>query len=453
MQQLHLLPHLALLGLLVFPASGCGDDGSSSDGADSDQDPSAGDTSGSGGPGGNDETSASSAGPTADETGPGASAGETGGASPTDLFVVGSQIFTPDGMAASYLITTDALSGGRTLDTEGAPEIIGRALIAGPLRGGMVFVGTGDAPELTRYDLDAEGTLVEGDAVNFGGLGVGGIGEYASQIQFVSDTKAYYFDNRTHQLVIWNPDDMTITDTVDLAELAVEGALTVFAQHPPLEQDGVLFMPVGWRVMADNSIAPGAGMVVVDTADDSVAIATDERCGYVREAVAGSDGYFYLATEAYGAAFASVAPDVTPAPCLLRFDPEARAYDAAFSVELADLVEGATAGSLIPAGEGEAFVRVLDPTLSSEEVPRFIAGEPAWRWWRLALGDTPTGTLVDALPPTSASVFRFHTADRLLIPEAVEDGMATAFRDVTGGEDGGIVATAPGTVFSLVQIR
>ena len=73
------------------------------------------------------------------------------------------------------------------------------------VRGRNVFVGSSESPTITitRYE-EVNGALVEGQTVSFLNLGVTST---AGQIALISDTKAYYLDRGTLQIVIWNPSE------------------------------------------------------------------------------------------------------------------------------------------------------------------------------------------------------------------------------------------------------
>ena len=80
-----------------------------------------------------------------------------------------------------------------------------------------------------------------------------------------------------------------------------------------------------------------------------------------------------------------------------------------FHQELSTLVDGGTAGSLLPGPNGTAYLRVFDESLFTVQQgthPRVLASASAWKWWQLRL-DTLAATPVAALPATTGSTFLF----------------------------------------------
>ncbi|AKJ02791.1 Hypothetical protein AA314_04417 [Archangium gephyra] len=369
------------------------------------------------------------------------------------VYAITTQVITTDD-PQSYVLLTDKVDHTEPLSLAQGIEIPGRALGVGLPKSGALFVAGNEAPTVTRYNLTSDGRLEEGATVSFAGQGVASIGEYQNQFQFISESKAYYFDSRTSKAIVWNPSDMSVTGSIHLEGIAIEGALLTFSALPVRLENQVI-MPLGWRPATGIGITKQAGVVVIDTRTDTATVVKDDRCGYVRDGVMGPDGLLYLATEVYGAAVRRVAGSNTPVPCLLRFDPKTLAFDPEFNVELGTLVNGGTAGSLLPGPQaGTAYLRVFDESLFEVKAgvhPRTMASAPAWKWWQLRL-DTLKATPVEALPATTGSTFLFEADDRKLFTEFASGSAATSIRELTD-QSGKVTATLPGLGFSFVQLR
>lgn len=354
----------------------------------------------------------------------------------------------------SYVILTDKVDHTEPLSTANAIEIPGRALGSGLTKTGSLYVSSNEGATVTRYDLTSGGSLEKKATVSFEGRGVASIGEYQNQFQFISETKAYYFDGRTAQVIVWNPSEMTLTQAVPVEKLAQAGAVTTFATHP-VRTGNLVLMPVGWRPSTGVGIVKKAGLIVVDTTTDTATLVEDERCGYVRDGVLGPDGMVYLATEAYGAAVFRVAGGNTPAPCLLKFNPQTRTFDPEFYRDLNALAGGAATGSLLPGPQGTAYLRVLDETVYTVTpgvAPRLVASAPAWSWWQLRL-DTLTATKVQTLPASTGSTFLFNVGDnRVLFTEFANSSSVTNFRELTD-QSGKVAFSTQGLAFSFLQLR
>ncbi|UQA63186.1 MxcI protein [Polyangium aurulentum] len=366
------------------------------------------------------------------------------------LYAITTQLLTGDPVD-SYVIVTDQAEQTASLSLDNAIRVSGRALGVGIPRSGALYVVSDDSATVTRYTLDGP-KLEPTGTVSFASLGVKSLGEYQANFQFVSETKAYFFDGATAQVVIWNPEQMTVTGNIPLDALAIPDAVLAFS-GAAVRLDGQLLMPVGWRPVSGVGITPKAGVVSIDTATDEATIATDERCGYTHDAAIGSDGKVYIATEAYGAAVRRLMGEEAPAPCLLKFDPQTRAFDPDFHRTLEELVGGGTAGTLVPGPPGTAYVRVLDETIApvlEGTHPRTIASGTGWQWWELSL-DTLTATPKASFPATSGSVFLFESENHTLYTEFGAGAASTTLRVLE--DDGKPTVTTQGLSFSFVQLR
>ncbi|MFY0564063.1 MxcI protein [Archangium lansingense] len=368
------------------------------------------------------------------------------------LYAITTQLLTTD-TPQSYIIVTDKAEEAGTLSLDNAIEVPGRALGVGIPKSGSLYVVTDENATVVRYTLTSSGTLQQSGTVSFAGKGVSSLGEYQNNFQFVSATKAYYFDGETPQVIIWNPTEMTVTGSIPLDSLAIAGATLSFS-GATVQLTNQVIMPVGWRPAAGVGITKKAAVVSIDTQTDVATIATDDRCGYTHDVAVGPDGKVYIATEAYGAAVYRVKHgEDTPAPCLLKFDPQTRTFDPSFYKTLSELVGGGTAGALIPGPQGTAYVRVLDEAVAPVNEgthPRLVASGAGWQWWQLKL-DTLTATRVPAFPSTTGSVFLFESENQILYSEFAAGSSATTLHVL--GDNGRATVTTQGLSFSFLQLR
>ncbi|MDC3960474.1 MxcI protein [Polyangium jinanense] len=367
------------------------------------------------------------------------------------LYAITTQLLVADPVD-SYVIVTDQAEQTASLSLDNAVRVSGRALGVGIPKSGTVYAVSDESATVTRYKLNGSRALEPAGTVSFDSLGVTSLGEYQANFQFVSETKAYFFDGATAQIVIWNPEEMTVTGQIPLDELVTPDTVMAFS-GAAIRLDDQILMPVGWRPVSGVGITPKAGVVSIDTATDVATIATDERCGYTHDAAVGPNGKVYLATEAYGAAVRRVVGEDAPAPCLLKFDPHTRTFDQGFYRTLEELVGGGTAGTLVPGPEGTAYVRVLDETVApvlEGTHPRTIASGTGWQWWELKL-DTMTATRKDSFPATSGSVFLFESQNHTLYTEFGAGAASTTLRVLE--DNGKPTVTTEGLSFSFLQLR
>lgn len=367
-----------------------------------------------------------------------------------ELYALAPQIAgAASGEYNTYLVFTDRLDG-QEVSLKKSLELPGRALVMGPDGGGTIFVGGGDAPTVTRYDI-VDGKLRKGATINFAARGVSALGEYAGQFVFVSETKAYFFDGSGAQVIVWNPEEMAIESTLSFAEFAMPETTLSLTAAPLRIGNKVIVFP-GWRT--STSIPSRAGVIVVDTETDEIRTAEDDRCGYVRDGIQGPDGRIYMATEAVGAARHRINPESAPPPCMIRFDLETGTFDEDFYVNLTELFEGATAGTLIRGPNDEAFLRVLDESLAgpiddSTNV-RTLASAPAWRWASVTLEDQPRYTLLDH-PAAGGSVLLTSFGGATYIP--VMGDTHSDLVEMTSEGPGASVVRVQGRLFSWVKVK
>ncbi|MFP2905816.1 MxcI protein [Pyxidicoccus sp. 3LFB2] len=376
---------------------------------------------------------------------------EPGNDDKAPLYAITTQKLVADPVESYVVVTTEA-ERTASLSLENAVKVPGRALGVGIPKTGSVYVVSDESATVTRYTLNSAGALEPSGTVSFASRGVTSLGEYQANFQFISETKAYYFDGATAQVVIWNPTAMTVTGSIPLEGLVIPETVLAFS-GAVVWVDKQLIMPVGWRPVTGVGITRKASVVSIDTATDVATIATDDRCGYTHDAAVGLDGQVYVATEAYGAAVRRVMGEDAPEPCLLRFDPRTRAFDPSFYRSLEDLVGGGTAGALIPGARGTAYVRVLDESIAPVTEgthPRTIASGTGWQWWELKL-DTLTATRKAEFPSTSGSVFLFESENQTLYTEFGAGASSTTLHVL--GDGGKATVTTQGLSFSFLQLR
>lgn len=373
------------------------------------------------------------------------------------LFAVTSEINTGSAYQ-SYLVVTDDITREQHLDISDGIELPGRARGVGPEGGRVVFTSGDEAPTLTRHDVMDDGTLVEGGTFTFAPAGVQSISEYQSQFYFVNETKAYYFDGATRSIVVWDPQALAISSSIDLSALARTDALLFFSQSPAIEMGTKLYYPAGWLTADRADVLNESAMVVVDTANDSAIVVVDDRCGWARDGVIGDDGMIYLATESYAGAVHHLDSTKAFSPCLIRFDPSSDSYDRSYLVELDEVIDPGTdgdiAGMLVAGENGDAYIRVLDPSLvTPPPVPILVAVRSWWSWWSLSLGDTPTAAPVSGYEPGTGRMVILDVGDLRVIPEAGGEPVVTHLRDVSGGVLGSAGTSIEGQVFSVTKLR
>lgn len=385
------------------------------------------------------------------DAGDGRDDAEAGAGTSEAVYAIAAQVFGANDQTTYLRLKRGSLFEG-ALGSTGGVERVGRALVQAGVEPGSLYYAGDKAGEIDRYDVAGGGTT-KGQTVSFSGEGVAGVAEYAAQMVMVSETKALYFDARTLKVLVWNPKTMELTKAISLADLALTGYSATFSTVTTSRGPKV-YIPVSYRTPA--AVPSQTAVVVVDTADDTAKVVKDDRCGYARDAAEGDDGKWYLATEAFGSSVHHLNGTAAPAPCLLRFDFDGDAFDPAFKVDLNDLADGKTVGSLIKLPNGKVYTRVLDEDMLKEAdlmSGRALGSAVAWTWSEITLGDTPTLAAVPEGQLMGGSLIPMPLGDKLVVPNFASDLSKTTLCDMSEGPTCTVKTEVDGLVFSVAKLK
>ena len=314
-------------------------------------------------------------------------------------YVLASVVITPEGRT-TYVQALPELPTGHVTNTS-AIELPGNGTMLA--HGRDVFIGLAEEPTWVRYSVGDDGRLAETGRMSLANLGLSAI-DYGNTI--VDDTTAVSVSSEQYLAVVWNPADMTITGTIDLAHLKVPGYTAEV--WTTLTHDGKVYVPGRWSNWDDGLILPRVMMTILDpVARTVVAVAEDDRCASGGRAVFGADGYAYVMGDGRNYAiqmYAHARAETPPANCLLRIAPGATDFDPAFHVEIPALTggfESVTELETAVQGSGIGFTKVFYPAQLPPGVePKTFDfwSYPAFKTWRLELGDTPTAVEVQGVP-------------------------------------------------------
>lgn len=370
------------------------------------------------------------------------------------LYAVYTQIRTVEGRT-NYLSLTETLAAPAELDVSSALEVPGFSRFFAPDGGGFFAIGSGEDMSITRYDVTADRKFHESGRVSFAGVGVTWMHYRAI---FFSPTRAYYVDNTRGQIVIWNPEEMTISGSFDLPLEVAEGyggfeTFMPFYRFPVV--DDRLFIPVSWTDRQGGSARNVTGLVVVDTANDTVLSYTEtDRCPAATEIAFDDNGDVYFGTDFYYAMYDIAVRGVSRPGCVLRIVAGEQAFDDDYLLRLADVTGGRATLSLTDgARPGTAYISVLDEAQMPWET---FAAEPlfdeVWQWWTL---DLHTGQAShDPGMPISGPGVSSHPLgpDRYVVRSLDDQSRSQLYRlSADGHHEAGFLA--PGLVTGLARVR
>jgi hypothetical protein len=409
-----------VLGLLLAASagsvSGCGD----GDAAESD---------GTGGRGTGGSTSSGglpTRGGSSNASGASGEAGSSG--DEAARYVAGGWLTTPDQEYIGYLAVLGDISAGSEIDLGQVVEFPGDIAYSSP-GDGSVYVVLATEPTIQRWVLDANDQLTLDDEFGLAQYGITD-GVRKSAPVFFDDSRAYFFDGDTLQLILWNPSTMRTVEAISLAGLEEEG---YGMRTNYLHRDGnrLLLSASYWRLTNEEGYLELNRVAIVDTSDHSVTYADDTRCGGVAFHATDSKGHLYLASHPGHAAALSVGMAHTEgvsepaASCLLRVKAGQNEIDPDYYVDLNEISGGFTGGLMQGPGD-VAYVLTYDgPELSATDYFRATRAD-AWAIHSLTLGDEADSyRRVPDMPLVSGYGFAFSTSI---------DGSSTPFVIVVNGD-------------------
>lgn len=367
------------------------------------------------------------------------------------LYLAVARVFD-DTTTTSYLHVLPSVDRDTEVDVSQARELVGAAKLFAYGKDRWFAVGGGEEPTITRYTLDADGRLQEGDAISLQSYGVASLWD---SLYFVSDEKAYYPDTSQSQLIRWNPSTMEVTGTIPLPDTAREGYLSYYSASAIQRGDSLLFS-VGWFDWKENdTILPETGLVELDIETDEVTkVDIDTRCGGVTQAVEVASGDAYFVSSALAAADHRL-DRLGTEPCALRIEKGEKRFDEGYLQRLAELSGGALAGEPVPVGGDELFVRVLDESKAEIEEGALsfdLTGEAAWTWarWNVKTNDWSS---VEGLPASTADTFWFRIDDKVYASQTKTDYSETTLVDLTADGAPERALTVPGFLQNIARVR
>ncbi len=247
-------------------------------------------------------------------------------------------------------------------------ELAGAGLAVIPLESGgeleAIYVASGLAPEITRYEVDDEGELTEAGTVSFSGVGLTGVSGY--DVVVVNENKGYVLDNAGLRAIAWDPTEMELTgEEIDLS-IALKTDYTAQARGFFARAiDGRVFIPYVWNDINDATLRTSAALIIDSETDEVVNLAEDDRCpGISMVPLPNGDMHFFVPSGWAQQFYLDVEPP-REALCSLRILAGEDEFDPDYSLNLTELVGGDENGGGgvqggIPDGAGGIYIAVAD---------------------------------------------------------------------------------------------
>jgi len=368
------------------------------------------------------------------------------------LYLAATRVFGTDGPVTSYFYVLPSLEQGTVVDPAEALEAAGPAKLFAVEDVGWFAIGGGESPTITRYSIDDEGALAEGEKISLQDYGITNLWD---SLYVVSPAKMYYPDREGSRLIAIDPTAMIIEGEIELPDTARNGYLSLYGYKPVL-RDNLLLLSVGWfDWSANDTVIEETGLVAIDTeTDEVVRFDIDTRCGGITQPLVLASGDAYFVSSALAGA-AHRLGRLTSQPCALRILAGDDAFDPDYLLSLDELTSAPVTGEPVPAGGDSLFLRVFDEDLAVVEEGSAswdLTGQAAWRWLRW---DTATDEIaaIDELAPSTSDVAWFQVEERVFGTETQAHYSETTIIDLTaeGGPQRGL--TAPGFLHGAARIR
>jgi hypothetical protein len=349
--------------------------------------------------------------------------------SPPASFVLASITIDADGNRVSYAQIVDHLSGD--FDNAAAIEAPGNATFL--TSGSDFFYGLAESPTWVRYST-VGGSFTETGRLSFANFGL----TYMDFSNVIVDANTAVSVLTTAAVaVVWNPTTMSVEGTIDLSSLVRDGysleAWTVTAH------DGLVYIPGRWADWEGGEVLQRMSLTILDPkARSVVAVAEDDRCGAGGQVTFDSRGYAYMMGDGRNQmmqVFAAARGEPVVPNCLLRIAPGGTDFEQDYFFEIPALTGGLDAMTEMQSAtrsDGIGFALMEYPDRISPDLVQVDFEHwdtPAYKMWRIVLGDTPTAEVVDGANFSVVGFSPASVAGKLYNPES-DDGSTSRVYEI-----------------------
>lgn len=315
------------------------------------------------------------------------------------LYVVNTTIDSPDGRTA-YFLATASIEGDVELNVRDGLEIPGNARAYGlPGVKNAFLASGGDSATFTRYDVQDDGSFVEGDTMSFANLGVSNLNR---QMLFVGNEKAYYFDSSQLQIIRFNPQSLEVNQAIAVEELPCEGnGDTYFGQA--IRRDDGIYLPLA--CYSDSGFTQsGTSLLHLDPSTDEVTVTQDSRCTGLSVGFMAENGNAYWFSGSDASVYWALQQRDIPHDCALRLQAGQATFDQEWELDLTSRTGGVAAIASLPAAGSSMWMKVFDESAMTESIPvdEVDWGLEVWRW---ALLDVESDAMIEPFPDEDPVVY------------------------------------------------
>ena len=359
-------------------------------------------------------------------------------------------IVTSDEGSNAYVSVLPSLDlGGASVGLEQAREFPGQSDLW--VRGGKIFVASGDEPSITRYRVDGQGNLVQEQTLSFAGQGVQSAAFWNNT--FISDERAY-MANGVSEYVIWNPASMQIEGTLELPPLPDRDGLVAtpgLADRSNQVVGGKLYQPIYWTDQDYAQRTEDSRIAVIDVERGEFLEYLNVPCPGLDYATRADDGLLYFSnwTGSVGTHYVLG----TARNCVAALDPADGTVRRSF--EFSAVTGGHEGAALAYVGGGRFSMSVFHEekvaNLAAADDPFEIIAE---RNWQLYSYDALRGSAspVSGIDWNSGAVYYARVGSRLLPLVPGEDYASTEVYDLGDGSQATPLFSTAGWVLRVFAL-
>ncbi|MEO8181019.1 MAG: hypothetical protein ABI895_19460 [Deltaproteobacteria bacterium] len=379
-------------------------------------------------------------------------------ASEDPLYAVTTRVTTTSDATHSFLLTVPSIGPDTRFDLEHAVELDADTPAFGTQGRPFAYAASASAPTITRWRVQEDGVFEQGPLVSFESLGMRRV-DSAGSLSFFAKDKAY-FCNRfdPSQIVIWNPETMSIRGAIPLT-LPLTGEMR--PQVVLSQRSDRIFAVVSWQqphAYDWTRFGDHVQVISVDPTTDGVVGRVDEaRCNLLSWVSAASDGAAYFSPASYYAPLRSMLGEASGVePCTLRISPDADSFDAGYSVDLASITSGRPAGDLFVVSDTTAFLRVwhaelVTPLSDGNQNWESVVQEAGFLWWTWQMGAEQAERVTAQRPSKDAQTFVVD--GKTYTSTLSEDGASSVLEELDPRGELRPGLRGPGQIIGVFRLR
>ncbi|MEM7136690.1 MAG: hypothetical protein AAF500_08940 [Myxococcota bacterium] len=306
---------------------------------------------------------------------------------------------------AAFVSLVDSLDADRRIDLTDTIEIPNGGVAVGPERGGSIFLIDGATPQLEKIDVGPDGTLERRGILSTQRFSLASNGVAPGNVVFLSETKAFIIDSLAFLIIVWNPETLEITNTIDFREAQVPNVLGVVGNATVQRGNELVF---ALSQLAGVTFAPDSALVFVDLTTDTVTRVVDiPDCAAVSDLLLAGDGSLYAASDVASVFNRLSGRNDDTTECIVRIPPGS--YEVEDYTLFSERTGGRLAGTMLQLSDTRAYARILDESLLPTDIFDIpdVNGAAAWTWGIVDVSGGSPFELLDELPLKAGSTNPF----------------------------------------------